>query len=199
MQLLLAHRADQTLQVAALEAGKVGAEHIGQRDARAIAGTASAGRVRTTTSAAGATRAHAGRRRARDGRAGHGRIVQVVVDLLPQLVVLVGVGLALLHPEEELLAGALEAHHVDATGGALRDALGLDVLRKDHEVVLDETARAILPAEVHERVVRLVDVDEALALVRLHHLVLAQRHLTRLELDKMLAAASLIRRGEKCC
>ncbi len=71
LQLLLAHGADQVLQIVSLQAGKLGTKHIGQvACCRATAASLASARSR------------------RRGRSWWRRVVQIVVDFLPQLVVL---------------------------------------------------------------------------------------------------------------
>ena len=53
------------------------------------------------------------------------------------------------------------------TRAVLRDFLELDLFGKDHQIVLGRAAgtRTVLPAEVHEHIIALMQIDEAFPLV----------------------------------
>lgn len=142
--------------------------------------------VAVAAAAAAAASAAAGRQ-AVDRR----RIVHHFVDAAGPLLVLVR--LRLLHPEEQASRRRLELQQIHAPRLALLDLLELAVVREDDQVVLDFVCGAILPAEVDEAVLGLVDVQQPLAGVRVDHLA-DHGHSAGAELDQV--AVSTRRAGQ---
>lgn len=114
-----------------------------------------------------------------------------------------------LHPKEQPFRASLELQHIDASCSALIDPLELTVIREYDQIlkykiktlisilnitdcpitvnsshILHISRGPVLPAEVDERVVCLLDVDGALAFVRGHSAVL-QGHFTSPKLNQI--------------
>lgn len=62
--------------------------------------------------------------------------------------------------------------------------------------IFDNASATVLPAEMHQRVLRLVYVQESLPLIGVNHFTL-HRHFAGLELDQVLALASARRAPKK--
>jgi len=140
-------------------------------------------------------------------RSGSRRVVQQVVDLFGEFGILVGFWL--LHPEKELPGGGLELEHIDtvATSGAdscRGDMFEIDVIGEDDQIVHDFSRGPIFPAEVHQGVVRLVDVNQSLALVRRDQIAGVLGQLASFEFHEVLAvgtrrrSSAKQRHSEKC-
>jgi hypothetical protein len=86
----------------------------------------------------------------------HRRVIQIFVHFPAVLLVLVS--LRLLHPEEESLGSGLKLEHIDPPAGTLRHTLELTVVREDNQIIFHGPRRPVFPAEVNERVVRLLNV-----------------------------------------
>lgn len=123
---------------------------------------------------------------------------------------------AYLHPEEESFGSSFELQHKDPSGGALVHPFELTVIREDDQVlnqdmkrvnikksntdqpvlhadgvtyIIHVPGRPILPAEVDEGVVGLLDIDLTFALVRGHRAAF-HGHLTGPKLHQVLAGGA---------
>ena len=112
-------------------------------------------------------------------------MIEVIVDL--PAIFLIFVILGLLHPEEHSFGRALELEDINSSVVDLIDLLVLDVVREDDEVVLDVARAAVLPLEMHQLILRLLNLDHSLPFVRTHKTRRAvQRHFPGAKLNQSL-------------